>query len=65
MLFRYMVRLVKLGSIFNIGSVNMLIQYDLECTECSGPYCFQEYKPTITILDVKCHIYNADITIIK
>lgn len=65
MLFGYMVRLVKLGSIFNIGSVNILIQYNLECTECPGPYCFQGHKATITILDVKCYIYNAKITIIK
>lgn len=60
-----MVRLVKLDSIFNIGSINILIQYDLECTECAGPYCFQEYKATITILDVKCHIYNAEIRKVK
>lgn len=65
MLFRYMVRLVKLGSVFNIGSTNMLIQYGLECGECPGPYCFQEYKTTITILDVKCHIYNAEIRKVK
>lgn len=60
-----MVRLVKLGSVFNIGAQNILIQYDLGCTECTGPYCFQEYKTTITILDVKCHIYNAEIRKVK